>query len=231
MPHRIMIVEDERIVALNMAVEMRALGYEVVSVESSGEDAIAKARETSPDLILMDIMLDGELDGIDAAKEIRSHSDIPVVYLTAYSDERLLSRAKESEPAGYLVKPVGARAVHASIQIALYLTEVEMRLNRCKARNGSLVEPQTQLVPSHWPGHARELRNELKKALLECALNIDFGGRGLRDVTEEVTRLMCWDAVQRCNGNKKEAAKLLGISRDSLYRYLKELQVLPKDQD
>jgi len=226
-----MIVEDERIVALNMAVELRALGYEVVSVESSGENAIARARETSPDLILMDIMLDGEMDGIDTAKAIRSSSDVPIVYLTAYSDEKLLSRAKESGPAGYLLKPVGARAVHASIQIALYMTEVEKRLKTCEARGSYLTEPPTQPVPTHWPVNARDLRNELKKALMECSLNIDFCGRTLRDVTDQVTRYMCWDAIQRCNGNKKEAAKLLGISRDSLYRHLKELGVLPEDHN
>ncbi|MBI4965561.1 MAG: response regulator [Desulfomonile tiedjei] len=230
MPHRIMIVEDERIVALNMEVGLSDLGYEVVSVESSGENAIASARETSPDLILMDIMLDGELDGIDAAKAIKSHSDIPIVYLTAYSDERLLSRAMESVPAGYLVKPVSARSVHASIQTALSFTEVMNCLKQSKPPNSGVVELETRSVGPFRPAIVYDLKNALERALMECSLNIDFDGRTLREVTEQVTRSMCLGALQRCKGNKREAAKLLGISRDSLYRYLKEFGILPDSQ-
>lgn len=160
MPHRIMIVEDEGIVAMNMAVGLRDLGYEVVSVESNGQDAIAKAHETSPDLILMDIVLDGEMDGIDAANAIKSYSDIPIVFLTAYADEKFLSRATESVPAAYLVKPVDARSVHAAIQTVLHMAEVDKRLKQSEAQYRSLVETQTELICRYLPDGTMSFVNE-----------------------------------------------------------------------
>ena len=93
---RILIVEDEHIVAIGIKRMLKGLGYTVTGVASSGEDAISKAESTFPDLVLMDIMLKGELDGVEAAKEIKERFDVPVVYLTAYSDSNIVERVKKT---------------------------------------------------------------------------------------------------------------------------------------
>lgn len=123
---RILIVEDEHIVAMGIKRMLKNLGYTVTGVASSGMDAISKAESTFPDLVLMDIMLKGELDGIEAAKEIKERFEVPVVYLTAYSDSNILERAKKTGPFGYIVKPFDEKDLHSNIEIALH------RLRRAK---------------------------------------------------------------------------------------------------
>ncbi len=117
---RILIVEDEHIVAMGIKRMLKGLGYTVTGVASSGEDAISKAESTFPDLVLMDIMLKGELDGVEAAKEIKERFDVPVVYLTAYSDSTILERVKKTGPSGYIVKPFDEKDLHSNIEIALH---------------------------------------------------------------------------------------------------------------
>ncbi len=102
---QIVIVEDESIVAEHIRRYLQKMGYSVSSVAYSGEKAIAEVEKKSPDLVLMDIVLQGEMDGIETARQIRSRFNIPVVYLTAYSDEKILERAKITEPFGYVIKP------------------------------------------------------------------------------------------------------------------------------
>jgi len=101
----ILIVEDERITAEDIRLSLGGLGYAVTGMASSGEEAIRKAKELHPDLVLMDIVLGGDMDGIEAAKRIRARFNIPVVYLTAYADEKTLERAKVTQPFGYILKP------------------------------------------------------------------------------------------------------------------------------
>jgi two-component system cell cycle sensor histidine kinase/response regulator CckA len=117
---KILIVEDEGIVAKDLENTLRTMGYEVVGPVSSGEEAIQRAGEAGPDLVLMDIVLKGAMDGAEAADQIRRRWDIPVIYLTAYADERTLERAKISEPYGYLLKPFQERELKSTIEVALY---------------------------------------------------------------------------------------------------------------
>ncbi|AKB53959.1 hypothetical protein A9239_05740 [Methanosarcina sp. A14] len=117
---RILVVEDEHIVAMGIKKMVKSLGYTVTGVASSGKDAISKAESTFPDVVLMDIMLKGDMDGVEAAGEIRERFDVPVVYLTAYSDNKILERAKKTEPFGYIVKPFDENDLHSSIEIALH---------------------------------------------------------------------------------------------------------------
>jgi two-component system, response regulator PdtaR len=117
---RILVVEDEHIVAMGIKKMLKNLGYTVTGVASSGKDAISKAESTFPDVVLMDIMLKGDMDGVEAAKEIRERFDVPVVYLTAYSDNKILERAKKTEPFGYIVKPFDEKDLHSSIEVALH---------------------------------------------------------------------------------------------------------------
>jgi len=121
---KILVVEDENIVALEIKKRLQKLGYIVPGVASTGEDAIIKAEGILPDLVLMDIMLKGEIDGIQAAGEIRSRFNIPVIYLTAYSDEETLERAKLTEPYGYILKPFEEDDLRTAIEIALYRHQV-----------------------------------------------------------------------------------------------------------
>lgn len=117
---RILIVEDEHIVAMGIKKMLKILGYTVTGVASSGEDAISKTESTFPDVVLMDIMLKGDLDGVEAAREIRERFDVPIVYLTAYSDNNILERAKITEPFGYIIKPFDEKDLYSSIEIALH---------------------------------------------------------------------------------------------------------------
>ncbi|MBN1522957.1 MAG: response regulator [Spirochaetales bacterium] len=126
--HKILIVEDERIVAKDIKGSLRNFGYEVIDIVVTGEDAIKVAEEQLPDLVLMDIMLKGELTGIDAARHIRDHLWIPVVFLTAYADESTLQNAKLTEPFGYIIKPFEDAELHSTIQMAIYRFEMERKL-------------------------------------------------------------------------------------------------------
>ncbi len=125
---QILVVEDEIIVAEDIQRRLRKMGYAVPAVVSSGKDAINKARENKPDLVLMDIVIHGDMDGIEAAGQIHSCFDIPVVYLTAYADEKTLERAKITEPFGYIIKPFKERELQIAIGIALYKHRMEKRL-------------------------------------------------------------------------------------------------------
>jgi diguanylate cyclase (GGDEF)-like protein/PAS domain S-box-containing protein len=124
----ILIVEDERIVAQDLQAILEDLGYQVPAIADSGELARQKAAETQPNLILMDIRIIGEIDGITTAQMILEEFDIPIVYLTAHSDEATLKRAKETSPFGYIIKPFDERELQTVIEIALYKHQIEMRL-------------------------------------------------------------------------------------------------------
>ena len=124
----ILVVEDERIVAEDLRRTLETFGYAVLGIASSGEEAIRKVAETHPDLVLMDIRLQGHMDGTEAASRIRRQFDIPVVYLTAYGDESTLERARVAEPYGYIIKPFQETELHSSIEIALYKHKMEGQL-------------------------------------------------------------------------------------------------------
>lgn len=117
---RILIVEDEVIVAMELKSRLASFGYEVVGAVGYGEEAIEKAVETAPDLLLMDITLAGALDGIEAARRIHEIRDIPVVYLTAHSDEQTLQKAKQGDPFAYLIKPFTESELRTTIEVALH---------------------------------------------------------------------------------------------------------------
>ncbi len=136
----ILVVEDESIIAIDIRNRVLNLGYGVSGAVATGEDAIAKAEETLPDLVLMDIKLQGEIDGVEAASRIRLDLDIPVVYLTAYANASILERAKFTEPFGYLVKPFDDTELKAALEIALYNHRMEQRLKESERRFRLLFE-------------------------------------------------------------------------------------------
>jgi PAS domain S-box-containing protein len=125
---KILIVEDENIVAKDIQNTLKSLGYLVAGIAASGEDAIQKAGETRPDLVLMDIMLRGYQDGVEAAQRIQAQYNIPVIYLTAYTDDKTLQRAKITEPYGYLLKPFEERELHIAIEMAIHKHRMAKKL-------------------------------------------------------------------------------------------------------
>lgn len=131
---RILVVEDEIIIAEDLQIKLIRMGYSVPMLASSGEDAIKKINEYNPDLILMDIVIHGNMDGIETVEKIHSMFDIPVVYLTAYADENTLERAKITEPFGYLLKPFKERELLITIEMALYKAKMEKKLKESQKR-------------------------------------------------------------------------------------------------
>ncbi len=131
---QILLVEDEMIVALDVQQRLESLGYSVVAHASSGSEAIYFATDLTIDLILMDIKLRGDMDGIEAAAKIREHLDIPIIYLTAFADEKTLSRAKLTQAYGYLIKPFDDRELRSSLEMALYKYQIEKKLKESEER-------------------------------------------------------------------------------------------------
>ncbi|MEH1872809.1 hybrid sensor histidine kinase/response regulator [Nostoc sp.] len=125
---KILVVEDEAIVAKDLQHRLIKLGYTVPAIASSGEEAINKAVEIAPNLVLMDIKLKGSMDGIEAAEEIYKRLDIPVIYLTAYADDNTLKRAKMTEAFAYLIKPFKERELQTNIEITLTKHSLEKQL-------------------------------------------------------------------------------------------------------
>jgi signal transduction histidine kinase len=149
-PARVLVVEDERIVARDLAGALTEMGYEVPATVGTGEGAIEQVRDLRPDVVLMDIRLPGTIDGIQAASTVREQHDIPVIFLTAHSDDETLRRAMRTEPVGYLVKPFFAPQLRCAIEIALHRREINARLRerqqwlaarlRCGADAGSAAD-------------------------------------------------------------------------------------------
>jgi len=136
---KVLVVEDEKIVAKHLQKAMNNLGYTVSAVVSSGEEALKKVEETKPDLVLIDILLKGDLDGIETAQHIKDRFKTPVVFLTAYADETTLQRAKQTEPYGYLIKPFQEKELNSTIKIALHRRKIEAELEtRNKWLSGAL---------------------------------------------------------------------------------------------
>jgi two-component system sensor histidine kinase/response regulator len=137
---RIVVVEDEVIIARDIRATLERLGYDVLATIPSGEAAVVAAADMQPDLVLMDIMLRGNMDGIEAAEQIRSRYDIPVIFLTSFADDKTLQRAKITDPFGYILKPFEERELATNIELALYKHETEKQLKDSEDRFRRLTE-------------------------------------------------------------------------------------------
>ena len=143
MRKKVLIVEDERIIAEDIKSCLLNFDYEVLEIVSNGEDAIVSTALLKPDLILMDIKIEGSLDGIQTAKRILKSHDLPIVYLTANADEATVERAKETKPYGYLTKPFEEAELYATLQVAYYKYESEKTLKKSEERFTTLIEENT----------------------------------------------------------------------------------------
>lgn len=131
---RVMVVDDETVIAMQLEAYLQDLGHEVTGSASSGREAVQLAERLRPDIILMDIKLPGEVDGIDAAQAIRRSLDIPVVFITAYAEDRLVQRARSVKPLGYLIKPFLPNEIKAAIEVAIDRMELEQHLLESEQR-------------------------------------------------------------------------------------------------
>ncbi len=127
---KILIVEDENIVAKDIQNTLVSLGYNVQAIVPTGEKAIKEIEQARPDLVLMDIMLKGKMSGIDAANQIREDYNLPVIFLTAYTDDSTVGRAKVSEPYGYIIKPFKEKELQTTIEMAVYKHEKDVQVKK-----------------------------------------------------------------------------------------------------
>ncbi len=139
---QVLIVEDDGIIAMDLESRMKQLGYGVTGVAGYGERAIEKVKENTPDVVLMDIILKGEMDGIEAAEEIRTQYDIPVIFITGYADKDRLKRAKLAYPFGFILKPFSDKDLEVTIEMALYVAKVD---SKRKQAEETLQESENQL--------------------------------------------------------------------------------------
>jgi putative two-component system response regulator len=173
---KILIVEDERIISEDIKKRLQKLGYSVPSIARTGEEAIQKTKVLHPDLVLMDIVLEGEMDGIEAAAHIKSLCEIPIVYLTAYADRKTLERAKITEPYGYILKPFDDRDLHITIDIGLHKHRMERKLKETEERLRKTLEDTIRALASavelrdpYTAGHQRRVSD------LSCAIASELG--------------------------------------------------------
>jgi putative nucleotidyltransferase with HDIG domain len=164
MKKRILIVEDEVIIARDVESKLKGLGYDTLPIISSGEEAIAMAGECRPDLILMDIVLNGDMDGIEATDCINKRFDIPVVYLTAYADDKTLERAKVTDPFGYMIKPFSEKELHSAVEMAIYKHKSTEKLLESMAGTINALATALEMRDPYTAGHQRRV-GELAEAI------------------------------------------------------------------
>jgi two-component system cell cycle sensor histidine kinase/response regulator CckA len=178
---RILVVEDERVVARDIQYRLTEMGHTVVNITRGGEEAVRLAHELRPDLVLMDIRLEGRPDGIAAAEEIRTRLHLPIVFLTAYADEDTLHRARVTEPFGYVLKPFDERELRTVIEMALYKQEAERRLRASEEKYRSIFDNAVEGIFQSTPdgrfltanaAMARMLGYDSPEELIESVQNI-----------------------------------------------------------
>ncbi|MGQ0700325.1 MAG: two-component system response regulator [Panacagrimonas sp.] len=205
--HRIMIVEDERIVALNLQQRLGKLGYEVTARAASGTEALNKARANPPDLVLMDIHIEGELDGIQTAELLYQELGLRVIYLTAYSEDTTLDRARTTRPYGYLLKPFSERELHATLQMALERRSADLKLADSEERNRLALDSASM---GAWELNAE--RSELKAfglagmLMLQSDKGAAVGVEQFLDCVHANERSMVRSAVEQALANGKPCA-------------------------
>ncbi|MHA1728582.1 MAG: PAS domain S-box protein [Promethearchaeota archaeon] len=185
---KILIVEDEWIVAKDIKNSIEQLGYEVTSIESSGEQALLSVELDQPDLVIMDIKLEGNIDGIETTKRLNSQFNLPIIYISAYYDESYIKRLKTSKPSGFLTKPLNIRELHAAIEISLYKLELEKKLKKTEvnSKNNKNTTPffENELHMEKW---VKKRLNELQRINQILTIEIDarkMAQHGLREGQE-----------------------------------------------
>ena len=163
----ILIVEDEKIIAIDLQIRLEGMDYDVVACVSTGEEALLMVQTRRVNLVLMDIMIDGDMDGIETASLIHQHADLPIIFLTAYADENTFSRSSNSEPYAYILKPFQERELDLTIRTVLQKHSLEMRLRQSEARYRTLFEQTREAILILNSDAAISEANGAARALLE----------------------------------------------------------------
>lgn len=221
---KILIVEDELIIAENIKVMLNSLGYLVPNIIVSGEEAVDKVGKTNPDLVLMDIKLKGKIDGIETAKQIRADCDIPIIFLTAFSDEATLQKAKITKPFGYIIKPFNKRELQANIEMAFYRHKIERQLRSYVEKQTVLLKEVNHRVRNNLTAVFSILHKEEERAIKNgftsikpIILNIERRIKGLLSVHNLLSE-KCWGHLNISNLIRKVAkASLEGLEN---YNYI-----------
>lgn len=201
---RILVVEDEAITARHIQRALEKAGYDVPNVVAYGEEAIKLAEELKPDLVLMDIMLKGDMDGVQAAEQIRTRFGLPVVYLTANSDGSTISRAKITEPLGYIIKPFDERSLHTTIEMALYKHEIDSKITQ-RSEELEALYAVSRILAQPWSFE------EKSKAVLEALAMIasaDMATMRVFDASNNSMTMVCsagpanWSRPERLPANQ-----------------------------
>jgi diguanylate cyclase (GGDEF)-like protein/PAS domain S-box-containing protein len=210
----IMVVEDEGITAMSIQSSLEEMGYEVTSVAVSGEEAIQKAGEDKPDLVLMDIELGSDINGIQAAGTIHSRFNIPIVYLTAHTDDKILKDAKITEPFGYIIKPFDDRELSIAVEIALYKHKMEERLRESEIKYRTLFDCASDAIYLIDPGTQKILDCNPRASEL-----IGYTVKELRTMTiEELHPAEEQDVISKIFRKVSKKLELSGISGINQFR-------------
>jgi diguanylate cyclase (GGDEF)-like protein/PAS domain S-box-containing protein len=210
----IMVVEDEGITAMSIQSSLEEMGYEVTSVAVSGEEAIQKAGEDKPDLVLMDIELGSDINGIQAAGTIHSRFNIPIVYLTAHTDDKILKDAKITEPFGYIIKPFDDRELSIAVEIALYKHKMEERLRESEIKYRTLFDCASDAIYLIDPGTQKILDCNPRASEL-----IGYTVKELRTMTiEELHPAEEQDVISKIFRKVSKKPELSGISGINQFR-------------
>jgi PAS domain S-box-containing protein len=185
---KILVVEDEHLTYHAVKVVLEESGFSVLPIATTGEDAISKVKESAPDLVLMDIWLEGEMDGIEAAGKIHDFSTIPIIYLTALADRKSIERAKISEPYGYIIKPCDKYTLSTTIEMALYKHHINELIRREKETSTKLAELSQGLlkIPS---------MEEISRLVLEQAQSLSGSQFGFVGYIDSQTEQLIYPAV------------------------------------
>jgi len=191
MPSRVLVVEDEVLVARDIQARLARMGYDVVGTAAKGEIAIEMALEENPDLILMDINLRGDMDGIEAATAINKQRSIPIIFCTAYSNDEVLARAKITSPFGYVLKPFDNRELEINIEIALFKHKVELDLAETKQNLAATLSNVSDGVIAIDDSGRIFLINPMAEKIAGCEI-----GAGLGQSIDEIFNLEAFDSGQ-----------------------------------
>ncbi len=207
---KILVVEDEAIILLQLEEILHAIGYTVAGLAASGEDAIEKARRLKPDLVLMDIVMPGKLNGIEAAKIITEELGIPVVFVTSYADDTIIEKAKSVKPYGYIVKPFNELVIKATVEVALFRKISEQKEQEIKKPVGRTPDAESEYLA------LPEIKTVLLKDIFSDIVLFLYTEN---DIKEPIFKF----AIEE--GLKKGGRNFFGYSRSTVQKYfLKEIQ-------
>jgi PAS domain S-box-containing protein len=233
---KILIVDDEGVVAEDIRRQLRSLGYVVVGLVASGSEAVDLAGEHRPDLILMDIKLKGPLDGIDAARTIHSRYGIPVIYLTAFSDEDTLARARQTLPLAYLIKPFVSSDLRAALDLALFRHRI-LRIAEQRGRwLDSVVQSMGDAVVTVDPEGKVTMLNPAAEGLTGWS-QPDALGKAIQDVmvlvdAQRRTPLLnpAFSVLQRITASEQGMRPFLLVSRQGVEHLINERATVIHDE-